>query len=81
MADPTRVYLEGADGWQELHGIRDVRVEPAGDPTEWVLEEHGLGELRGFFAAVAEFSSAIVPVELALIILRPQLARCPLYVG
>lgn len=77
----VQAWVDSGDGWQELHGIRDVRLEPAYDPTEWVLEEHGLGELRGFFAAVAGFSSTIVPIELALIILRPHLARCPLYVG
>ncbi|MGW2379286.1 hypothetical protein [Streptomyces sp. NPDC001658] len=70
-----RVWLDSGDGWQELHGIRDIRLDPEYDPPDWI-EGYGLGEMRGVLSWLTRLPTA---EERALDILRPHLAACPLY--
>ncbi|MGY1500825.1 hypothetical protein ACW4TU_30310 [Streptomyces sp. QTS52] len=79
--DNARVSVDTGNGWQEIHGIRDMRLNPTYNPPDWI-EGYGLGEIRGLLASVAvpfDWRPALTPVHLALIILRPHLERCPLY--
>jgi len=78
--DNPRVSVDLGDGWQELHGIRDVQLDPMYDPPD-PIEGYGLGKMRGILAALEEWAPAVTPVELALLILRPHLDRERLYVG
>ncbi|WIC88860.1 hypothetical protein SEA_ONIONKNIGHT_54 [Streptomyces phage OnionKnight] len=85
MTGPS-VWLDNGDGWQELAGVTHIAIEEQHQPIDgwpdadaW-LHGNGTGEMRGLLAAVHQ-AYAATPLELALIILRPHLARCPLYVG
>lgn len=80
MPEPTRVYVDSDDGWQELHGISDVRLDATYDPPDWI-EGYGHGEIRGVLATLVEETYVPLPIQLALMILLPDLDRCPLYVG
>ena len=71
-----RVWVDGDDGWQELPGV--VHVGIGYDPPDPVIEGYGTGEIRGLLESVTRLPT---PAERALSILRPHLARCPLYRG
>lgn len=72
MTDP-HVWIDSGDGWQELHGISNVSIDY--DPPDWI-EGYGTGEMRGVLSMATRVPT---PEERALSILRPHLARCPLY--
>lgn len=78
--DNPRVSIDTGDGWHEIHGIRDMRLNPTYNPPDWI-EGYGLGEMRGILATVEDWMWSVTPVEQALIILRPHLKREPLYVS
>ncbi|MFE9935882.1 hypothetical protein [Streptomyces hirsutus] len=74
MTEPS-VWIDSGDGWQELPGVTHVGI--GYDPPDWI-EGYGTGEMRGLLAAWAERREP-TPVERALQILAPHLAREPLY--
>ncbi|MEU1496088.1 hypothetical protein [Streptomyces sp. NPDC005732] len=92
-----QVWGDGDGGWQELPGVRDVRIELAYDPPDPVVDRYGLGEMRRLSQtietnvdeALQSWFRGLFAAELlreeqlgcALEILRPHLAWCPLYVG
>lgn len=69
-----RVWVDGGDGWKELPGVRSVSLDY--DPPDW-LDGYRTGARLGLFAVAA--SLLPTPVERALRILAPHLAREPLY--
>ncbi|MCC9154885.1 hypothetical protein LZP81_30905 [Streptomyces parvulus] len=76
MPEPTRIWPDSGDGWQELPGV--VSVDLGYKPDDPVIAGYGAGEMRGLL----EYATRVpTPVERALSILRPHLARCPLYRG
>lgn len=77
----TRVWLDGGDGWQELTGVTRIAIEEQHQPIEdWPdpIEGYGMGKTMGLLATL-EDRWFVTPIELALMILRPHLARCPPY--
>ncbi|WP_329547100.1 hypothetical protein OG548_25575 [Streptomyces sp. NBC_01356] len=74
MPEPIRVWI-GDDGRQELHGIHSVNL--GGTDDDWI-EGYGTGEMCGLLAMLVK-PQLPTPVELALIVLCPHLAVCPLY--
>lgn len=87
MPEPARVSIDTGNGWEELAGITRIAIDEQHqpidvgigyDPPDPVIEGYGTGEIRGVLSWSAR---VLTPEERALSILRPHLARCPLYRG
>lgn len=85
----VRAWVDSGDGWQELAGITHVAIDwqhqpidlgatPGYDPPDPVVDGYGTGEPRGLLSSVTRLPT---PMERALSILAPHLAREPLYRG
>jgi hypothetical protein len=83
------VWIDDGDGWQQLAGVSHIAIDeqhqpidlgasPGYNPADPVIEGYGAGEMRGLLSSVTRLPT---PMERALSILAPHLAREPLYRG
>ena len=76
-----RVSVQTSDGWEELAGVTRIAIDVQHQPIDgWPNHGYGTGKTMGMFAFLDQAWVA-PPIDLAMAILRPHLARCPLYVS
>ncbi len=86
----ARAWVDCGNGWEELAGVTHIAIDeqhqpidlsacPGYNPPDWI-EGYGTGEVRGLLPWLRRVHEP-TPAELALAILRPYLALCPLYRG